>query len=164
MSILAIDPSGNFEEGRGITGFCLRDDDNDALPMLVSAEDYRTAMEYYEGIIDVIYTWSPDVVVVEGYRLYNHKGMSAKSQSNSILETPQLIGIIRYHCYTKDIPIYIQYAVQVKNRWSDEVLLESGLLIKKGNRFYLPNDKIITNHARDAYRHLLHYKKYGGAE
>jgi hypothetical protein len=161
MKYLAIDPSGNFEEGKGVTGFVHFDE---ALkiytPRLVGANDFKSAMEYYDAVLDLL--MDADQVVMEGYRLYNHKGMKAQTQSNSILETSQLIGIIRYECFQRDIPLHIQYAVQVKNRWSDDVLLADGKLIKRGNRFYLPNDTLITNHARDAYRHLVNYLKYGG--
>ena len=159
MKVLAIDPSGNFDEGKGITGMVLRDGDK-IHPIYVFAEDFEEAMDYYDEILDVIDTHvtSQDQVVIEGYRLYNHKGMKAQTQSNSTMETVQLIGIIRYYCWKNKIPLSIQYAVEVKNRWSDDVLLKSNLLVKKGNRFYLPSGTIITNHARDAYRHLLHFE------
>ena len=121
-------------------------------------------MDYFGKVLKAIDEYELDAVVLEGYRLYNHKGMSAKTQSNSILETPQLIGVIRYHCHLKELPVTVQYAVQVKNRWSDDVLIKSGNLIKKKNRYYLPNDLLITNHERDAYRHLLHYLKYTNGE
>lgn len=160
MSILAIDPSGNFHEGKGITGFC-KYDGKFFFSFHIKSEPYSSDMKYYSQVVGAILTERPDHVVVEGYRLYNHRGMSAKTQSNSILETPQLIGIIRWVCFEEEIPLTVQYAVQVKNRWSDEVLVKSGDLIKKGNRFYLPNGCLITNHERDAYRHLLHYLKYG---
>ena len=159
MKVLAIDPSGNFNEGKGVTGMVLRDD-KATLTFNIRAEDYETAMEYYDGIIQVVLAFvsSDDKVVIEGYRLYNHAGMKAQTQSNSTLETPQLIGIILYECWKNQIPIHVQYAVEVKNRWADEVLLKTGLLTKKGNRFYLPSGAMITNHERDAYRHLLHFE------
>lgn len=164
MKILSIDPSGNFEEGQGVTGLCYETLGGNIVPTLLQASDCDNAMQYYKDIVEFISDYKPKQIVMEGYRLYNHKGMKAQTQSNSIMETSQLIGILRYECWEQCIPLTIQYAVQVKNRWSDEVLLASGLLVKKGNRFYLPDGKLITNHSRDAYRHLLHYKEYGGGK
>lgn len=159
MIVLAIDPSGNFNEGKGVTGFC-NFNNGKLIPFHVKASDYETDMNYYDALLDLIHFVDPDEIVMEGYRLYNHKGMKAQTQTNSILETPQLIGIIRYDCWVTKTPLIIQYAVQVKNRWSDEVLINTDKLTKKGNRYYLPNGELITNHERDAYRHLVHYLHY----
>jgi hypothetical protein len=99
-------------------------------------------------------------MVIEGYRLYNHQGMKASSQANSLLETPQLIGILTLTSYQENIPLKIQFAKDVKTRWKDDVLAAKGILEKKGTR-YLFKGKPTVTHERDALRHLMHLIRYG---
>jgi hypothetical protein len=92
MKVIALDPSGNFKEGKGTTGICIMEDGVPKRLDHVEAKDFKTTMDYWDFIITVLIIEKPDHIVMEGYRLYNHKGMSAKTQANSDLETPQLIG------------------------------------------------------------------------
>ena len=157
MNILAIDVSGNFKEGKGTSGLCWMVDGEPEILEEIKASDYNSAEAYWFAHVKAISVNRPDAVVMEGYRLYNHKKMAASSQANSELETPQLIGVIKLTCHLKGFPLHIQYATEVKSRWSDKVLQAKGIL-EPGNKF---DGKATNNHKRDALRHALHYWRYG---
>lgn len=111
---------------------------------------------YWISVVNFIKFSRPDYIVIEGYKLYNHAGMNAQTQSNSTLMTSQLIGAVRYMAACEGIPLTIQYASDVKQRWSDDVLQAKGIL-GAGNRF---KGQQTNAHKRDALRHLCHFKKY----
>lgn len=87
--------------------------------------------------------------------------MAASTQANSILETPQLIGILKLTAHSLKIPTQINFAKDVKTRWSDEVLIHKGILVQNGSRL-LFNGRPTVTHERDALRHLMHFIRYGG--
>jgi hypothetical protein len=163
MKLIALDPSGNFKEGKGTTGICILEDGNVTRLDDVKASNFSSALEYWDYIIMVLYIEKPDILVFEGYKLYNHKGMSAKTQANSELETPQLIGVLKYWCYFNAVPFVVQYASDVKTRWSEDVLVRLGYLTEKktgrGTSYYW-NDQLTVTHHRDALKHALHYWRY----
>lgn len=158
VNILAFDPSGNHisqKEGSGTTGLAMKIDGEISL-FEIKSEDYGTVEEYWDDILERIRWFSWDHIVIEGYKLYNHAGQSARTQTHSTLQTSQLIGAIRMQAWMSGIPYHIQYAVEVKNRWSDKILQAKGYLDEK-NKF----DGNSTNtHKRDALRHLVHFEKY----
>lgn len=159
MRILAIDPSGNHDsekEGSGTTGLAYYVNGEVAQLAELKASDYNSTEEYWDALIATISMFGPDHVVFEGYRLYNHRGMSAQTQANSTLLTSQLIGALRLTFYHNEVPYSIQYAAEVKNRWSDAILIHNGYL-EEGNRF---KGKPTNAHKRDALRHLVHYLTY----
>lgn len=158
-TILSFDPSGNSNhdpgnEGWGTTGVAIERDGEIRLDE-VQSEKFESTLDYWSSVTDYIDVYRPDYVVIEGYKLYNHAGMSANTQSNSTLMTSQLIGAIRFLCYDLNIPLTIQFASDVKTRWSDKVLQNLGIL--DGNKF---DGKATNNHKRDALRHLMHFKQY----
>ena len=164
--IVALDPSGNFTEGNGTTGICFMTDEITRVSD-IHAGNYRLAEAYWEAHIEnlqsfLAYANNKKIimkVVMEGYRLYGHK---SDTQVNSTLETPQLIGVIRYWCYANNVPLKIQYAVEVKNRWSDSVLEKKGIIEKvNGRRKLISSGQWLNNHKTDALRHALHYQRYG---
>lgn len=158
MNILAIDPSGNHEsekEGSGTTGLAF-DYKGKTYVDDIRASSYETIEEYWDAILHIIRQGEWDYIVFEGYRLYNHAGMAARTQTNSTLQTSQLIGAIRMQAWLKDIPYHVQYAVEVKGRWTDKILQTKGYL-EEGNKF---NGKPTNDHKRDALRHLVHFKTY----
>lgn len=164
--IIALDPSGNFTEGNGTTGVCELEGKL-ATVSDIHAGDYKKAEEYWNAHIEFLHNfldyakYSKQVleVVMEGYRLYGHK---ANTQTNSTLETPQMIGVIRYWCYMNNVPLKIQFAVEVKSRWSDSVLEKTGVIeIINGRRKLIASGQWLNNHKTDALRHALHYQKYG---
>lgn len=160
MKILAIDPSGNFKEGSGKTGLCYGSELEPKTLMCIEARDFKSSEEYTSAIIhDCIALEPPDFVVIEGYRLYNYKGMSAATQSFSALETPQLIGAIKYACTQMDIPVYEQMAHEVMTRWCDSVLRSVGIITRSGNLSSF-NGAVTNVHMRDALRHYMHFITY----
>ena len=97
MRILTLDPSGNFskKEGDGTTGWAIFEDGELVNFGDVAAINYEKIEEYWEAISDLI-DLSMGLVVCESYRLFAGK---ATAQSNSLMETPQLIGYLRMHGY-----------------------------------------------------------------
>ena len=151
--ILAFDPSGNYVEGKGTTGWVLIKASKESTIILkegtIRAKFYKSTCEYWKAHMDLIEDITRDYkfdMVVEDYRLYASK---AKSQINSSLETPRLIGVLLYYCFLNNIPIHLQAAATVKSRWSN------GLLNKKGYKVLTLNE-----HTRDALRHAVHYKYF----
>lgn len=159
LKVISFDPSGNHgseKEGNGTTGIAIAIDGVVTELREVKAEDYKSTLDYWDSLYALIEQEHPDYVVIEGYKLYNHKGMSANTQANSTLMTSQLIGMLRMKCYHYEIPCTIQFASDVKTRWSDDILLRKGYL---GNLFTFKGKR--TNaHKRDALRHLVHFYKY----
>lgn len=157
--ILAIDPSGNFHEGQGTTGWCLMNSDCKVEAIgQVRAKDFETQYEYWDKILRIINdTFQYDFLVIEDYRLYKHK---ASSQINSKMETPRLLGVIEY-CSKREV--HYQMAAQVKQRWKDELLCKKGYLTKrqhKSSTHYYLNGLLTTPHMRDAIRHAIHFIKF----
>jgi hypothetical protein len=160
--IIAFDPSGNFKEGKGTTGICLMWDKGEIQKVdQIHAGDYDCAEAYWRAHIHFLTAMRSQVdieVVMEGFRLYGHK---SKEQTNSEFETPMLIGLIRYYCYKHEIPLTIQFATEVKTRWSDKVLLSKEIIYNKGNsRYLVATDQSLNNHKTDAVRHAMHYFRY----
>lgn len=155
MKKISLDISGNFHEGKGTTGVAIeRDGEIDLYE--ISAKEYEAAEEYWDAHVELIQKHFPEQLIVEGYRLYHHKGQDAKAQAKSILETPQLLGVVRITAYQLNIPLTVQYAADVKTRWNEELLVRKGYLEKKGNKYYYKNE-VTSPHKRDALKHLLHF-------
>ena len=157
MRILTLDPSGNFSknEGDGTTGWAifhygeLKDFGH------VQASGYERIEEYWQAISELI-DLSIDIVVCESYRLFAGK---ASAQSNSMMETPQLIGYLRMYCYKWQIPIVFQDPKD-KARVTDPILVRQGVFELKGKKHYCLGRS--TNlHMRDAIRHGIYFLKYG---
>lgn len=157
MRILTLDPSGNFSkrEGDGTTGWALFQDGELKDFGDVGAAHYGRIEAYWEGISDLIDP-SINLVVCESYRLFAGK---ASAQSNSMMETPQLIGYLRMHCYKWEIPIVFQDPKD-KLRVTDPILVRQGVFELKGRK-HLCMGKPTNLHMRDAIRHGLYFLKYG---
>ena len=159
VKVVSFDVSGNYAEGKGTSGVCIMKDGDPVYLFEIKAKKFSCAEDYWKEHLNLIEQEDPDYVVLEGYRLYNHRGREAKLQANSTLETPQLIGVIRMFCYERGLPLYIQYAADVKTRWNEELLERSGYLEKRGKNYYFRN--VLTSpHKRDALKHALHFWKY----
>lgn len=162
--IIAFDPSGNFKEGLGTTGICHMDMNGNPLSVdEIHAGDFESPEAYWGAHIEHLEDWAfktgENETVMEGFRLYATK---RNEQTNSQFETPQLIGVIRQWHYDNMIPLKITYAVEVKSRWSDDVLIRKGYIYKKGGKRYLTaTNQLLNNHKTDALRHALHYFRYG---
>lgn len=166
MNIIAIDPSGNFKEGKGTTGICIYSKQQIKYTLSISAKDFKSMETYWEHVIKVVFDWiyifkNNVIVVIEDYLLYANK---ANSQINSRLETPKLIGVLQYLLYQANIKYFLQTASEVKHRWSDDILVYKGL-IKKDKRGYKTIQGItIDRHAKDAIRHAVHFATFKGGE
>lgn len=164
--IISLDPSGNHHEGNGTTGIAIAELFDKPISVgEIKANDYDTPEAYWNAHLALFKEYEfhsahgEMEMVMEGYRLYGHK---ADTQTNSILETPMLIGVIRHWCFVNEVPLKIQYAVEVKNRWSDEVLQRKGIIRRvNGQRILAASGQRLNNHKTDAVRHLMHYIRYG---
>lgn len=163
--IIAIDVSGNWNEGKGTTGLCYADKNGKLLTVnQISATDYKSPEAYWNAHLmeikeNSVWINDPLEVVMEGFRLYSHK---KNEQVNSQFETPQVIGVIRHWCYANGVPLKIQFASEVKTRWSDKVLEAKGIIEVKNKiatRRYF-NGQLLNNHKTDAIRHMMHYISY----
>lgn len=156
--ILGIDPSGSFKEGNGTTGWCLLKQDGKKSILMrtgeISAEKYPTAESYWAAhleLIDSQIEWQaasriPFHISMESYILYATK---AKAQINSEMETSQLIGAIRIHCFMNDLSLTMRSASQVKDRWADNILIHKGIDIAH-----------LSAHIKDSIRHAMHYAHF----
>lgn len=154
MKILAMDPSGNFNEGKGTTGWALLDENGKIIAcgqLLAVTFDQKEL--YWDNHLLLIDKLQPDVLVIEDFLLYANR---SQNQINSRFETPKLIGIIELFCWQHKIELAFQKASEVKLRWNDERLILKGFLSKSGNRYYAGGVQI-TEHIRDAIRHGVHY-------
>ena len=176
--VLAIDPSGNFEEGKGTTGFALYDADENQIvnTWTVAAQDFDSQLAYWSDVIDLILEIVEDVgsdlaIVCEDYLLY---GSKSSAQTNSRFETCQLIGVIKWIAYMNELPLYFQRAVDVKNRWSEEVLEHAGYIqcvgsnSKNYNHCHGYSDYVLhrfpesrlMSHELDAIKHAVHFVRF----
>jgi hypothetical protein len=160
MKLIAFDPSGNWgKEGMGNTGICVMADGVVKELTVISAKNFSSEVEYWDAHVDYICQEHPDHVVMEGYKLYNHKGTKAEMQANSELQTPQLIGVLKSWCHHLGIPYSVQFASDVKSRWQEPILVHLGYL-EAENGFHYWNGKRTVTHQRDALKHALHFTKY----
>lgn len=148
-NILAIDPSGNYAEGQGTTGWVLYNTKDQKITRhgILQAKDFASAEHFWLGQVTLILelnTFTEDMaIVIEDYLLYADK---ATAQTNSRMETCRLLGVLQVYCMQHDLPYFFQRAVDIKTRWSDKVL-RSLKLYPKG----------LCKHEMDAYRHALHF-------
>jgi hypothetical protein len=158
-TILSIDPSGNFSEGKGKTGFVLCTLDgvggNTFKFGTIKAEDYETRVEYWYAVAILIAIEKPHTLVVEDYRLYNTPATGAAVQSFSQLETPRLLGVIEQTAVMNKVPILFQMA-NVTTPYSDDKLQKLGIITKEKNRWWFRGNAV-NDHERSALRHLLRY-------
>lgn len=158
--ILAIDPSGNFKEGKGKTGFAflfLDEVDGHSINFgTIDARNYDTRVDYWFDVALLISMEKPDILIIEDYRLYNTSGTSASVQSFSQLETPRLLGVLEQTAQFNHIKEVVWQMANVTKPYSDDKLIRLGILEKTKNRYYF-RDKPVNDHERSALRHLLRY-------
>lgn len=160
--ILAFDPSGNFNEGKGTTGWVLMNAKEELLARgYISAEDYHCAEEYWNAHLDLIRHnhkkyGSNLIVVIEDYILYRNR---SQNQTNSKMETCRLIGVMQYVCWKLKQDYSMQLAATVKDRWSDELLLREHIIYRhRSNLIHTDSNLSLgLGHTRDAFRHALHF-------
>ena len=163
-AILALDPSGNFNEGKGTTGWCTYNTAGNYVIStgFISAKDYDTQEAYWDAhlklIEEYVETYTNILILVEDYVLYESKAMT---QTHSRMETPKVIGIIEHHAWQNKYSLQKQPAHEVKNRWTDPILAHEGIIKKKGNYYVIPGFTTkINRHCKDAIRHAVHYNMF----
>lgn len=165
MKYIFIDPSGNFEDGKGHTGIAtMIDDDWSTLKVTsLAAKNYKTRLDYWKAIITVVQTLivvahNNATVIIESFQIRTNGFLIGKMP-----ETIMLIGAIVWELEQVDIPYKFQTPTQAKSRFKDESLPRyiPNLELRANKRYYL-NGKMINDHVRDALKHLLYFKRYGG--
>lgn len=167
-NILAFDPSGNFEEGKGTTGVCHFDCSTNQIKCVqnISANDFDSKEAYWQAhtdfiqsVVDII---PNTIVVIEDFTLDPRRAMQ---QSHSKMETPKLIGILQLYCTQHNIPYKMQRAVEVKNRWADHILEYKKYIVKHNRMYYISNmPHPISRHCKDAIRHAVHFATFYNKE
>lgn len=163
MKTIAIDPSGNFEEGKGHTGIAvITDNDWENVEVFsISAKNFDSRFEYWTKIIaEMIHLSARDAnVVIESY-VTRMNGFTIGKQA----ETAMLIGALIWHLDSIGVPYTFQAPSAAKTRFKDELLPKYypklQLDTSTGKSRYLYNGKLISDHIRDAMKHLLYFKRY----
>lgn len=151
--ILALDPSGNFTEGKGTTGWALLNETGTPIACgQIRAVMFETKTAYWNAVVSLVTQLQPDYLIIEDFLLYADK---SQVQIHSRFETVKLIGILEY-IFTDKIPIILQRAVDVKNRWNDNILVTKGYIERTNGRYYAAG-VIAPDHIRDAIRHGEHF-------
>lgn len=133
MRCLSIDPGGH-------NGVSLWEYDIQGNYEMILA-DAINKFELYQ----YLETMNLDLIIYEGFRLYADK---AQTMINNELETPQIIGVIKYIAYKRGIPLEMQMAT-CKRFFDDNRIKKMG--------FNPP-----TMHAKDSIRHFLHFYYFVG--
>lgn len=144
-NIIAIDPSGNFSNGKGGTGIASYIDGK-VESITVWAKNYNSKEDYYKAIIDLALN-NPTLVVIEDFKLQS--GARANAQSNQSMETSELIGRIESELDRHEIKHRRQQNV-VKHRWKNDELFKEEMIEAVGE---MP--KGMSRHERDAWSHFL---------
>lgn len=161
--ILALDPSGNFEEGKGTTGCCLLNAHTKQIILTtnIKAKSFPTKEAYWAAHIDFLVKFTglyKDVIIVmEDFTLNPKKALQ---QSYSKMETPKLIGIIQLACAEHKWPIKMQLPVEVKSRWPDTFLERKNIIVKRTRGHVTPAGLSVSRHEKDAIRHAVHYASF----
>jgi len=162
--IVAIDPSGNFTEGSGTTGYIVAEVYDDLTYKItetgsISAKSYENRVDFWKAHKLLLSYYlkgvktSMDEAIIEDYRLYNHQGAKAAMQSYSQLETVRLLGVLELFAAEESVDLTLQMANTLV-AWNEFVLVNRGILEKKGNRYYLDN-KPTNDHVRSALKHFM---------
>ena len=154
MRFIAMDPSGNFLEGKGQTGWVIINNTQIECFGQIRAKDYESREEYWKAHTDLIEERELTRIVIEDFRLYKSK---AHSQTNSEMETSKLLGYIEMYSYNSHLTLKKQIASQAKSRFKDKILLYKGYVTKDQNGRVYINAVNVSRHIVDALRHALFY-------
>lgn len=162
MLTIAIDPSGNYEDGKGHTGIAFIEGNawDTVKTKSINAKDYDSRHAYWSAVKKVIQDVGLEgvkaQVVIEAY-VTRMNGFTI----GKMPETAMLIGVLVYFCEMYNIPYYLQNASQAKARFKDNLLPDyvPGLEVNDSGRYYLKG-KLTNDHERDALKHLVYFKRY----
>ncbi len=159
--ILAFDPSGNYNEGKGTTGWCLFDTNTNKITKfgVIKALKYDSMEAYWQAHLTLMDDLSGYgfTCVIEDYMLYANR---ATDQINSRFETPKLIGVIQYECFIRGIRVEFQTASAVKLRWTNDILVHKNLIQEREGSYWIVTTKL-SDHCLDSIRHAIHYATFG---
>lgn len=164
--VLGIDPSGNFYEGKGTTGWSVFDKHLNKFIRCgqIMASRFKTQEAYWLAHVFLIrdtykeFAEQGFAVSFEEFVLYGNR---AKDQINSAMETSQLIGIIKLECYTRGIRCYHRKAAMVKKRWADSILISNDYIYKSSSCYFATcHTGVLSEHIRDSMRHAVHCAKF----
>lgn len=157
LKVLVMDPSGNYNEGDGTTGWVLIDQDQNILSFgNLKSKHLSCRADYHHAHLELIEQHQPNWIVLENFVLYADK---ASQQINSELETPRLLGVLEHYAWLHCIPLSYQRAVDVKARWADDILVFKKVVTREHNRCYI-NGMLLSRHIKDAVRHALHFTSF----
>lgn len=153
--VIAIDPSGNFTNGKGGTGLLSIAKDKDGNHSMedktIWAKNFTTRKDYYNTILkaidDLVIDNENALIVIEDFRLQSGK---AEVQTNQAMETSELIGVLENNLDTMNIK-YKRQQNSIKARWNNDIIMDNYL-----NTLGLNMYKLSSRHAKDALRHALH--------
>lgn len=152
MRFISFDPSGNFNEGKGQTGWVIMSNNQIENFGQIRAKDYNDRNDYWRAHTKLLEEKSIDSVVVEDFRLYKSK---ANNQTNSEMETSKLLGYIEMYSYNNKLSFKKQLAAQAKSRFKDKILTHKGYITKDENGRTYINSVNVSRHIIDALRHGL---------
>jgi hypothetical protein len=161
-TLCVIDPSGNYNSGKGKTGisYVVYDESTnellwDTLRMdTVSAKNYTTRHDYWAEIMRKAN--GANELIIESFMIRSEGFLVG-----TMPETIMLIGALTWELEKLKIPYIFQTPSQAKVRFKNEVLLRKvPNFTQVGDRFYF-NGKQTNDHMRDSLRHLLYYTHYG---
>lgn len=173
--VLGVDPAGDHVGlqggGDGTTGFAVYDMDEDRIVSVfdVCSHDYADWKAYFKSVVHTIFEYCEldDIVVsIEDYFIYPSH---ATHHTMSCVPTARLLGYMLMRLSAAKIDYYIRPAVDVKSRWSNDVLLERGYIKGENNekstehchgttRLYIETNAgktYLKSHHLDAIRHAL---------
>ena len=166
--VIGVDPSGNFNEGKGHTGIAIYDTVEDRIVDIdmTYAGDYDTWLAFFAATWQKILWYlehfsnvdgyDNPVMSIENYVLYGHK---MHEQTNSELETARAVGYLIMKAFEAGYHVYMRRAVDVKSRWSEDVLVRLGYIQERSGKYYF-NGKSTATHHRDAMKHAIHCGRF----
>lgn len=164
--VLAFDPSGAFENGKGTTGWCVQNCQNFKIVQIgvIKATDYSTKYEYWDAHIQLIRKMLKQyennlAISIEDYILYANQ---AEAQINSTFETVRLIAIMEQFCWSNGLIFKLRLATAAKTRWTNEILVHKDIIEIAMSGFFVPctPDHFLATHELDAVRHATHYSAF----
>lgn len=164
ITLCVIDPSGNFNSGKGKTGISYIQYDDATNQLLwdtlrldtVSAKSFNTRHEYWAEIMRKAH--GANKVIIESFMIRTEGFLMG-----TMPETIMLIGALTWELEKDKIPYTFQTPSQAKVRFKEEVLLRKVPKLTYNsvtNRYYL-DGKLTNDHVRDSLKHLLYYVTYG---